>query len=1424
MLYPKFFYCLLLMLLVSLQCVRAQTDLNLQTASYIGGAGDDEATAVAIRSDNQIVIAGKIDDLAANYSLTPHNLAVGTAIAGGKGVVLRFNDSGTTLLSISRLGNTNHVEHMAIHPTNDKIAVTGTFGFGLLNATGDAVLWSQSGGDIGHIGTTPIYSSGRRISMGTDGTVAALYNKDGNGLIYLYNEDGTPISSGLLNVPKTDIGGGTYNERYEDVAVDAANKLVFVTGTAQRCPNYQTAFVMAYSYDAADFGTQIWKNWTWWCSAALDHASADTRGIRVKMAENGNLLFTGYAHGGNNFLRKLPNDYTLPPIAEPNIVDIDTYTNFAGAQVPGYSSAFVARVNPADGSVIHGQFHHNRNTAGAKTTFTARAVAGDNLGNVIFGGNGAAHFINRNSLTVNAEPTGPYTGGEGYFVELSSNFTSREQLGVFTYDAPATELAASQIYDIAARGNRRVIIATTKGRLHTQASIQATITGGWNNESDMYFATWNTSNENADFIADSEIVCEGETVIFTDNSVGATDWNWTFAGATPATATGAGPHTVVYPTAGSYDVVLSINSGADTETKINFITVTNVGAVSLTASETDICDGEEVVFTADPADVGTYNFKVNGTTVQSGTSASLSTTTLADTDEVTVELITTCATLTSTAITMSVSAVPTAGLTASATTICPGDAITFTATPAGAAEYDFRINGTSVSIGIDDTFTTTALSEGDELTVRVTTTDPAPCNVATSVPTSITVNPTAISLTASATTVCEGTSVTFTATPAGLPSYTFTVGGTPNTTTTNTFTTTTLADGDNATVEITNACGTFTSTPIAMTINDCAAGGGDTGGGGTAGGGSSAPVGVEPVSNLTAIAESPYHIRLRWTGSPDATSYRLYRNEAGTTDWIYIVISSIGVRELLDEDLKPDTRYRYRLEAIREGQIAAAFVTEFTYPEVPIATLTRQACGEEATASVRIESTHLSRRILWYESPEAEEPFAESQSVFTTPMLSESTTYYITAQGQKYESAPRVPVQIQLISIPEIHFTSLSHLNRQYACSEEATISIEDQGEGVTYTWIRNNTPIDTTAIPSITVRESGSYIVIVNRGGCIARSRPIQVVLEYEPEANIETTTRRFCEQAVLSAREVQNATYEWFRDAESLGVSENSQITVNQSGSYRLKVRQYGCENTSESVNIEVLQLPSAIELSTTASAICPQQMFVLTTTDVEGAQYHWSRNGRSIGFSEINTLERSLPGIYQVRMSFQGLNCSVMSDELIIEPLKAPRIDIKAEGSELKIVSRDTALAIIEIRWFFGIEGERIELFEFENQIVMIPNQTGIYEALITYENGCPQASIGYRYFAESTPTANQPEQPTQNLRIYPNPTSDYLYIDGLPIVDADWQLSIYDALGRLVKETSVYKNSQTIDMQNLPKGTYMIRLTQAQFVFTVKCVKE
>ena len=152
-------------------------------------------------------------------------------------------------------------------------------------------------------------------------------------------------------------------------------------------------------------------------------------------------------------------------------------------------------------------------------------------------------------------------------------------------------------------------------------------------------------------------------------------------------------------------------------------------------------------------------------------------------------------------------------IAASATTICAGTSVTFTATPTNGGTtpaYQWRVNGNPVGTN-NTTFTTSSLSNNDVVTVVLTSS--LTCvtgNPATSNSITMTVNPilnASVSIAASATTICTGTSVTFTATPTNggaTPAYQWLVNGTPAGTNSATFTTSSLANNDVVTAVLTS--------------------------------------------------------------------------------------------------------------------------------------------------------------------------------------------------------------------------------------------------------------------------------------------------------------------------------------------------------------------------------------------------------------------------------------------------------------------------------------------------------------------------------------------------------------------------------------------------------------------------------------------
>jgi len=163
------------------------------------------------------------------------------------------------------------------------------------------------------------------------------------------------------------------------------------------------------------------------------------------------------------------------------------------------------------------------------------------------------------------------------------------------------------------------------------------------------------------------------------------------------------------------------------------------------------------------------------------------------------------------------------------TTICSGNSVTFTATPNGGTNlsYEWFIGNTSQSAS-GNTFTTSSLSNSDKIKVIVTSSDEVTCSKQSNILT-MTVNPMlnpSVSISASKTSICPGENVTFTASPingGSTPSYIWKIGTTIQSSTSGTFSTTELTNGQSVTAELTSSaiCAsptTATSSPINITV------------------------------------------------------------------------------------------------------------------------------------------------------------------------------------------------------------------------------------------------------------------------------------------------------------------------------------------------------------------------------------------------------------------------------------------------------------------------------------------------------------------------------------------------------------------------------------------------------------------------------
>ena len=119
--------------------------------------------------------------------------------------------------------------------------------------------------------------------------------------------------------------------------------------------------------------------------------------------------------------------------------------------------------------------------------------------------------------------------------------------------------------------------------------------------------------------------------------------------------------------------------------------------------------------------------------------------------------------------------------------------------------------------------------------------------------------------------------------------------------------------------------------------------------------------------------------------------------------------------------------------------------------------------------------------------------------------------------------------------------------------------------------------------------------------------------------------------------------------------------------------------------------------------------------------------------------------------------------------------------------------------------------------ESTQIITVSDTDIYWVTVTDTIGCEASDsiIVARPYSITTPSS------FQNIKIYPNPVSNELTIEGL---EGDETITIRDLLGREIEKKIINVQSVVISFNQQPKGVYLLMIGRSNKVRVFKIVKE
>ncbi len=256
-------------------------------------------------------------------------------------------------------------------------------------------------------------------------------------------------------------------------------------------------------------------------------------------------------------------------------------------------------------------------------------------------------------------------------------------------------------------------------------------------------------------------------------------------------------------------------------------------------------------------------------------------------------------------------------------------------------------------------------------------------------------------------------------------------------------------------------------------------------------------------------------------------------------------------------------------------------------------------------------------------------------------------------------------------------------------------------------------------------------------------------------------------------------------------------------------------GCVGQSTPILLDAWAFQTPAVTSYNNSELCDVGDSTLVHLSFPGTwiRYEWTRDGVVIPNSDNDSLWANAPGEYVIN-AYPELCPNIMYSSGIGPIIKYLYADILENDTLLYAMPE---LGYYTYQWFFN--GDSINA-PIANLPWIFPKdqlQNGIYTVTVSNEN-CTKLSTSYVW--NST---GMGEVIKNNIKVYPNPVDDKLYIEFDDNSKGVKDLIVTDMNGRIVYQTNSL-NSNYINTDHLAKGMYIVKIkTEDNHIHIVKLSK-
>ena len=462
----------------------------------------------------------------------------------------------------------------------------------------------------------------------------------------------------------------------------------------------------------------------------------------------------------------------------------------------------------------------------------------------------------------------------------------------------------------------------------------------------------------------------------------------------------------------------------------------------------------------------------------------------------------------------------------------------------------------------------------------------------------------------------------------------------------------------------------------------------------------------------------------------------------------------------------------------------------------------------------------------WYES-ETSSTILATGGQFTTPVLSDTTTYYVSAINSLGCDGPRVPVTAYINDLSSQFTVEASDA---IVCRNSTITFTSSTGLTGTYKWYETATSVDVlSANPEFTTppltKTSTYYVSFTNGSACEGSRKEVTAsISNFGPVlwADDGLSGKQICPDGsytlVANGAPV-NSTYAWFEaiDSSSPIVESTNFITpaLATSRNYYLAAKnELGCFTDRYLVETAVDSSEPAENFTFTYDKICKNDVtnVKLSSTDPNATAFRWYESASSEvmlkeGLEYTTDYLGDDQSYFVAAVNANGCEGSVRK-EVKVTVTKFPDPVIESGDGLLKsnFVSGN--------EWFYDED-----VLGSEKEQVLTVTKPGLYNLKVSFE-GC----IDWASSVLKTDFVTGLEDEVRTIELYPNPASEVLSIRVSSIEPVRGEF--FDERGIQVLPIYLKQDSDTwkadLDVRSISKGLYFLRLSSGAKSITHKVI--